>query len=181
MEENDPQSTSVVQASSLLSAPINQQLALQTQALRIRKRQLPHWEIDGAVYFITFNCWDRLELTVAARQQVLEACLFFNLQRYQLFSVVVMPDHVHLLIQPWAKSSTEFWALSSILHSIKSFSAKQIPKVMPHIGTVWQTEWYDRIVRNHQEFQSTWEYIQQNPVEAKLAAAPEDYPFLWNS
>ena len=50
---------------------------------------------------------------------------------------------------------------------------------MKHIGTVWQSERYDRINRNEQEFQDTWEYIRQNPVKAGLSATPEEYPFFW--
>ncbi|MEH1979558.1 MAG: hypothetical protein V7L27_09890 [Nostoc sp.] len=59
------------------------------------------------------------------------------------------------------------------------YSAKQIPQVMKHIGTVWQDERYDRIVRNDEEFQQYWEYIRQNPVKAGLSSSPEDYPFFW--
>jgi REP element-mobilizing transposase RayT len=90
-----------------------------------------------------------------------------------------MPDHVHWLMQPLPKSDNKYWSLSSILHSIKSYSSKQIPQVMKHIGIVWQVERYDRIVRNHQEFINFWEYIRQNPVKAGLTERPEDYPFLW--
>lgn len=76
--------------------------------LKITQRNLPHWELDGSVYFITFNTWEKLELTSEARQVVLSACKFFDNQRYQIFALVVMPDHVHLLIQPWLKSENEF-------------------------------------------------------------------------
>lgn len=120
-----------------------------------------------------------MELTLEARQVALSACKFFDGQRYQIFAVVVMPDHIHLLIQPWLKSENEFWPLSSIMNSIKSYSAKQIPKVMKHIGTVWQSERYDRIIRNEQEFQDTWDYIRQNPVKAGLSATPEKYAYFW--
>jgi hypothetical protein len=51
--------------------------------LKITQRNLPHWELDGSVYFITFNTWEKLELTPEARQIVLSACKFFNNQRYQ--------------------------------------------------------------------------------------------------
>jgi hypothetical protein len=50
---------------------------------------------------------------------------------------------------------------------------------MPHIGTVWQSERYDRIIRNQQEFENTWEYIRRNPVKAGLASTPEEYTFFW--
>ncbi len=90
-----------------------------------------------------------------------------------------MPDHVHLLIQPLSKASEEYWSLSSILHSIKSYTAKQIPKVMPHIGTLWQDSRFDRIIRDEREFLDTWEYIRQNPVKADLCSTTEEYPFFW--
>ena len=50
---------------------------------------------------------------------------------------------------------------------------------MKHIGTVWQDERYDHIVRNEQELQYFWKYIRQNPVKAELSNIPEEYPFLW--
>ena len=106
------------------------------EKLKIKQRDLPHWELDGAVYFITFKTWERLELTPAARQIVLDACLFFHRQRYDIFVLVVMPDHVHMLIRPRLKeaSQEEYWSVSSIMHSIKSYSAKQILKIMTDIG-----------------------------------------------
>jgi putative transposase len=146
---------------------------------KIYQRNLPHWELDGAVYFITFNTWEKSELSPEARQVVFKACLFFNRKRYKIFVLVVMKDHVHMLIQPWLKSETEYWSVSSILHSIKGYSSKQVPKVMKHIGTVWQSERFDRIVRNDHEFEYYWEYIRQNPVKAGLSATPEEYPFFW--
>ena len=154
-------------------------LKLRDAQLKVTYRNLPHWELEGAVYFITFNTWEKLELTPAARQVVLNACKFFDRQRYQIFCLVVMPDHVHMLMQPLEKSDSKFWSLSSILHSMKSYSSKQIPKVMKHIGTVWQDERHDHIVRDEREFQVFWEYIRQNPVKAGLSVTPEEYPFFW--
>ncbi|WP_198648767.1 transposase [Cyanothece sp. BG0011] len=164
------------------------------------KRYLPHWELAGSVYFITFNTWEKLELTPEARQIVLDCCLFFDESinpkdtRYKTFTIVIMPDHVHWLVQPLPKrltdkipvpqisvSADEYWSLSSILHSVKSYSSKQIPKVMQHIGTVWQDERYDRIMRNRQEFLEKWQYIRFNPVKANLSDIPENYPYLWET
>lgn len=155
--------------------------SMQEPRLRIFYRNLPHWELDGATYFITFNTWEKLELSQAARQIVFNSCLFFNNQRYKLFVFVVMRDHVHLLMQPLMKSENEYWSLSAIMKSIKGYSAKQIPKVMQHIGLVWQDERYDRIVRNEEEFQAYWQYIRENPVEGKLSLTPQDYPFFWET
>lgn len=157
------------------------EFGIRGEELRIWERRLPHWELNGAVYFVTFNTWEKLELTLNARQVVMDACLYFNNQRYKTFVLVVMPDHVHLLIQPFQKSEIEYWSLSEIMNSIKGFSAKQIPKVMRHTGIVWQDERYDRIIRDEQEFLDTWNYIYQNPVAANLSTTPDSYPFLWQT
>jgi putative transposase len=160
------------------------------------------------IYFITFVTWERLELNSEARKIVLDSCLFFNEERYKLYAAIIMPDHVHLLIQPLIKNTPnnvsasillasqlkksqstklsnssnnklEYWSIGSILHSLKSYSAKQIPRVMNHLGKVWQDGRHDSRIRNQQEFNMKWEYIRQNPVKAKLVNKPEDYPFFW--
>ena len=169
------------------------------------RKPLAKLEISGATYFITFVTWQRLELTPSARKIVLNSCLFFHQKRYRIYSVVIMPDHVHLLIQPFPQqasnasilladsnqdrilladssdrqSSLKYWSIGSILHSIKSYSAKQIPTVMNHIGKVWQDGRYDRLIRDRQEFDNTWKYIKQNPVKAGLCNTPEEYQFYW--
>ncbi|NER06375.1 MAG: transposase, partial [Okeania sp. SIO3C4] len=87
---------------------------------------------------------------------------------------------IHPLVKEESqKSQKEYWSVSSIMHSIKGYSAKQILKIMTHIGHVWQSERYDRIVRNHLELTNMWEYIRQNPVKAGLSDSPENYPFFW--
>jgi len=148
--------------------------------IRKRKRKnLPHWEMDGAVYAISFSTQDRIELSPEARQVVLNACQFFDGKRYQNYAIAIMPDHVHWLVQPLPKEDGSYWSLSSITHSVKSFTAHEVPKVMPHLGKLWQLESYDRIVRDERECLDTWEYIRQNPVKAGLSESPEAYPFFW--
>ena len=145
------------------------------------KKNLPELEIKGSTYFVTFVTWERLELPPEARKVVLDSCLFFHNQRYQLFVAAIMPDHVHLLIKPFRKSLSEYWSLGSILHSVKSYSSKQIPKVIKYIGKVWQDGRYDEMIRDREQFLGTWEYIRQNPVQAGLSNSPEEYPFFWES
>jgi len=58
----------------------------------------------------------------------------FDGTRYVLDDWVVMPNHVHLLVQPQTHT------LSQILHSWKSFSATAINKVVNARGKLWQEE-----------------------------------------
>ncbi|MBL1211513.1 MAG: transposase, partial [Geminocystis sp. GBBB08] len=63
--------------------------------LKIKRRFLPHWELDGSIYFITFNTYQHLELNLCAREIVLNCCLFFdksrnqNDNRYHTFAIVI--------------------------------------------------------------------------------------------
>ncbi len=134
-----------------------------------------------AIYFVTFCTWERLELNPAARQVVMDACQYFHGQRYAIFAGVVMPDHVHLLIQPWLKDTGKPWTMGSILHSIKGFSVRQIPTVMPHIGKLWQDGRHEQLILGDRHFQSIVDYIYQNPLEAHLAKPSETYPYCWSN
>ncbi|HXG17911.1 MAG TPA: DUF1156 domain-containing protein [Methylomirabilota bacterium] len=140
--------------------------------LFITRRNLPHWQMGGSTYFVTFRT-KNLELPSEARKLVLEACRHFDGQRYTLWTVVVMPDHVHLLLQPKEQEPGQWWSLSDILHSIKSFTANQINKLLKHEGRVWQDESFDRIVRDEEEFLEKWNYIRNNPVKRGLCSEPE--------
>jgi hypothetical protein len=86
-----------------------------------------------------------------------------------------MPDHVHLILQPKEQESGQWWSLSAILHSVKSFTANQINKLLKHKGSVWQDESFDRIVRDEEEFLEKWNYIRNNPVKRELCSEPESW------
>ena len=83
---------------------------------------------------------------------------FFNGQRYALGEHVVMPNHVHALVQPLVDHNLE-----TILHSWKSFSANQINKVSGSLGRVWHQESFDYIVRSPAQLARFEEYIRKNP------------------
>jgi carbamoylphosphate synthase large subunit/REP element-mobilizing transposase RayT len=94
---------------------------------------------------------------------VVDSLRHFDSQRYVLDALVVMPNHVHVLVQPAAAQS-----LSDILHAWKSFSAKEINRSLGRTGLVWQEENYDRIVRDFDELTRYRDYIACNPRKAKL-------------
>lgn len=146
--------------------------------LQVTRRNLPHWQVGGATYFVTFRT-KQAELPVAARQQVLAACRHFDNRRFTLWVVVVMPDHVHLLLRPEERSPGEWWPLASLLHSIKSFSSNQVNRTLRRRGSLWLDESFDRIVRDDEEFLEKWNYIRCNPVRKGLCEQPEDWDALY--
>lgn len=76
-----------------------------------------------------------------------DALLHFDGQRCRLFAWCVMPNHVHVLVQ-----FIDEFAMSSVLHSWKSYTAKQINRMLNRKGTVWHADYFDRYIRNEKHF-----------------------------
>jgi len=148
-----------------------------TGKLSKRSRNLPHWELGGRTYFITFRLAQG-ELSPEERRLVLSSCMHWHKQRVQIRLVTVMHDHVHLLLTPLRKDETDQWyPLQELLHSIKSYTAHEINRMRRSTGRVWQDEYFDRIVRNDEEYAQKWEYMRLNPVRAGLVQNAVDYEF----
>jgi REP element-mobilizing transposase RayT len=139
------------------------------------EQQLYQWyaaQVDAQFDQGHGSCWlHRPEIA----KLVADALLFFQNQRYELSTWVIMPNHVHALVKP----RPEF-ELSDILHSWKSFTAHAANKVLQNTGnTFWQTESYDHWVRDVAEHAAIARYISNNPVTSGLCPRPEDWP--WSS
>ena len=100
------------------------------------------------------------------------ALLHFGGERYQMIAWVIMPNHVHVLIETF-----EGYQLSGIVHSWKSYTAKEANRILGRTGRFWSREYFDRCIRDERHFANAVRYIDNNPVKAGLVAAPEDWPF----
>ena len=87
----------------------------------------------------------------------------FDGDQYELNAFVVMPNHVHILFRPSEKHKLE-----DIIKLWKGFSAREINKVLGTRGTLWQSDYWDRLIRNERHLFKCREYIRQNPEKAKL-------------
>ena len=103
---------------------------------------------------------------------VMENLLRFDDVKYKLLHWVVMPNHVHILIQP-----NDGISLSSIVHSAKSYTANRANELLNRSGRFWSIESYDRYIRDGRHFGNTVRYIHENPVKAGLCDKPEDWKF----
>ena len=106
---------------------------------------------------------------------VANALRYFEGQRYELRSWVVMPNHVHAVVGPKPPQT-----LTKILHSWKSFTASEANKILKRANRhFWQTESYDHLVRDDADLARCCEYTTRNPVSARLCERPEDWE--WSS
>lgn len=115
------------------------------------------------------ECWLK-------RQQIAQivenALLHFDGERYRLIAWCIMPNHVHVLIETRAGHP-----LAEVVHSWKSFTAKAINQCLGRSGEVWQREYFDRYIRDDRHLQAAIDYIESNPVKAKLAQSAESWRF----
>ena len=160
---------------------MSRELIFSCKTMDIHKRNLPHFEKEGSVYFVTFRLLRKQELNDQERTIVLDCIKYSDNDKYNLYCAVVMPDHVHIIMQPLGKmGKTKQWhSLSDILRVIKGYSAKLINEERMTQGALWQDESFDRIIRNEAELIEKWNYIQNNPVEAGLVNLPNKYAFYF--
>lgn len=97
----------------------------------------------------------------------------FEGTRSRMEAFVIMPNHVHALVQPLHDHS-----IADLINSWKSFSAKQINRLMDTSGPVWQKSYFDRILRDWTHFARVVRYIRRNPEKARLKVG--EY-LLWES
>jgi putative transposase len=95
-----------------------------------------------------------------------------ELKLYELRSLI-MPNHVHVLIQPGAR-------LARITKTIKGYTAREANRILGRTGSpFWQYESYDHWVRNDVEMQRIVRDIEHDPVSAGFVPNPEQWP--WSS
>ena len=133
------------------------------------RRNLPHIETEDSVYFITFRS-ESIIFTKEERLIIMEHLRGGDDKFYSLFSALVMPDHVHIVLQP--NRGVE---LSRIMKGIKGASAKKINSARGANGIVWQEEYWDRTIRDDKEFEDTINYIYLNPLRKELVKNIEDW------
>lgn len=81
---------------------------------------------------------------------------------YLLYAYVIMPNHVHILIQPLDDQKLE-----KIMQSIKRYSSFSINKLLARSGPLWMRESFDRIVRSENDYWDKVTYIETNPANLK--------------
>lgn len=159
----------------------------------VSRRHLPHWQIPGSVYFITFRTHKNYKLNEDEKRIIFDSIMFHNKTKYFLYAFVIMSDHVHIILQPNEINKGEYVSLSEIMHSIKSYSASEIRKSikneivlhkeheqagMPVLPVkVFQDESYDRIIRTEDELKEKMNYIHNNPIKKGLCE--DGYNYKW--
>ncbi len=97
------------------------------------------------------------------RKPVIETLNHNHGQAYWLHAWVIMPNHVHVLFSLLGDSG-----LDGETGAWKSVSTRGINKLLHRKGQLWQTGYFDRLVRDADHFVNVIKYIRRNPHIAGL-------------
>jgi REP-associated tyrosine transposase len=88
---------------------------------------------------------------------------------------VVMPDHLHWLLQLQSGSN-----LSEVVWAVKGRSSFAINRARGVKGCVWQPKFHDRALRSDESLGAAARYVVCNPIRAGLVSRLHDYS-LWDA
>ncbi len=131
----------------------------------------------GGVYFITIctknknpNLWDINVGTTIGRPplsgngQVIDDTINSINTFYPSVGIdkyVIMPNHVHMLISLSDNDGQTLQTpkIGRIIQHLKGFASKRIGY------PVWQSRYYDHIIRDEKDYLLRWKYIDENPLK----------------
>ena len=98
-----------------------------------------------------------------AEEQLLRLSLLHPLVKVEKY--VIMPNHIHILlfIDGFSAGASPRPTLSDIICSFKSLTTRNCKVFLPSTK-LWQTSFYDHIIRNEEDYKIHYRYIEDNPV-----------------
>jgi len=128
------------------------ELLLNIEDDRQRRRHLEEYLDRGMG-----GCWlGRPEIATLAES----ALRHFDGERYGLGAWVVMPNHLHLLVDVWDLP------LSKLIGGWKSFIAHEANRALHRTGDFWEREYLDTVIRDETHRRTAVKYIESNPLKA---------------
>ena len=130
---------------------------------------------QNGAYFITICTQDRKQILseiVGDDAHIVPKPYGMVAEKYirnvpQIEKYVIMPDHIHMIIRlddgsMWASTPTDGKLkpknrIAGIVRSIKVLTAKEIGE------SIFQRSYYDHVIRNQNDYNEVWEYIENNP------------------
>jgi putative transposase len=102
---------------------------------------------------------------------------------YRLDAFSIMANHVHTAFKPLPIGQSEdgsysYQALSTIMQSLKGYTAYKANQLLGQAGEFWAHESYDHWIRDYAEWQRIVAYVLNNPLKAGYVKRWQDWK--WN-
>ncbi len=88
---------------------------------------------------------------------------------YRIQSWVVMPNHVHLVVDVWDVP------LAKLIGGWKGKSSRLANALLERDRRLWQEDYYDTLIRDEAHLKRAIRYTEQNPVKAFLAKTAREW------
>jgi len=150
-------------------------------------------DLRAEIWRKTFRKYERLLDTAekdpmwlaepAIARIVQDAIHYRDRREYDLYAYCIMPNHVHLIfkliVQSGVPEKLNEFVVTDILKSLKWFTALKANQILQREGAFWQSESYDRVIRDTQELENCIAYTLENPVKAGLVNRWEDWAYSY--
>ncbi len=136
----------------------------------------PRLEIPGALYHVISRGNARQKLFLSDRdfQRYLAYLAHYQQRdRFRLFAYVLMPNHVHILLE------TSDVPLSRTMQRLNSRYSQMFNRTHGRVGHVLQGRYRALLCEKEAYVLTLTRYLHLNPVRAKLVKEPGEYP--WSS
>ena len=93
---------------------------------------------------------------------------YHRLHHWHCSLILLMPDHLHALIQVPERSK-----LTQVIGFWKGYLAKSL-------DIRWHRGFFDHRIRRSESLNEKWNYIEMNPVRSGFVKKPEEWPHRWS-
>jgi len=125
------------------------------------------------IYFVTTVTYKRKPLfnsLYSARIVIQTMKQLDNDEIVDSLSWVVMPDHLHWLIQ-----LSDEYTLPDVIKRLKAVSAQRLNKQLNRKGPIWQPYYHDHSISKEENLKKIARYIVTNPIRAGLTKNINNY------
>jgi len=116
------------------------------------------------------KCWLRRNDIASLTERVFSES---DTRSYELKSWIIMPNHVHLVVEVWDVP------LAKLINGWKGKSSREANKLLGRSGPFWQEDYFETLIRDEAHLKRAIRYTELNPVKAFLAKPARDWP--WSS
>ena len=112
------------------------------------------------------------EIQYTQNGKIAEEQLYLLENRYpgiQIDQHVIMPNHIHmiLLIEETTAGASPRPTVMDVVCTYKSLTTRECKKVQP-IEKLFQTSFYEHVIRGREDYDEIAKYIQENPAKWQL-------------
>ena len=134
--------------------------------------------LGGQVYHVTSVTRSRIPVFADYRAAHAACRVFIDprcLGKTRLLAWVLMPDHVHWLLQLGGGED-----LDVVVARLKSASARKANAALGRTAPLWERAYHDHAVRSEQTMEEIARYVVANPLRSGLVERIGQYPY-WNA